>query len=303
MSIKKVLSGVLAAAMVVAAVPAGVAEAKATPTGKALPITFSSQTETTVNFNITDDSVSDKSEEYVLGVDLYYPIASVTEKTKYSMSLNLSVFDAEKGEGCAIGLSEVSFSVAEGVFTFGGVNNVSNYMNGSTVGDYYYIKISGLPIKLTQYAGGAYTKYDSIPSKVIVVPMLTLKGKAASDSKIYIDNVAVKAGATKAFVNNFDSAQKDSADEYIGSVENALNPVKFAAGKLTVKSTKVTVKVKKKVSLGAVADPATKITYKSSNKKVATVNSKGVVKGIKKGKAKITITANGLKQVVTVTVK
>lgn len=36
--------------------------------------------------------------------------------------------------------------------------------------------------------------------------------------------------------------------------------------------------------------PAGKITYTSSNKKVATVTSKGVVKGIKKGKATITVT-------------
>ena len=47
-----------------------------------------------------------------------------------------------------------------------------------------------------------------------------------------------------------------------------------------------------------------KFTYKSSNKKIATVNKKGKVKGKKKGKVKITITAdNGMKKVVKLEVK
>ena len=45
------------------------------------------------------------------------------------------------------------------------------------------------------------------------------------------------------------------------------------------------------------------VTYKSSNKKVATVDSKGNVKGVKAGKAKITITAKDGKAKATVSVK
>ena len=45
----------------------------------------------------------------------------------------------------------------------------------------------------------------------------------------------------------------------------------------------------------------TKVT--SSNKKVATVSSKGAVKGIKAGKAVITVSANGVSKKVTITVK
>ena len=45
------------------------------------------------------------------------------------------------------------------------------------------------------------------------------------------------------------------------------------------------------------------VTYKSSNTKIATVSSKGVVKGKKKGTAKITVTCNGVKKVFTVKVK
>ena len=45
------------------------------------------------------------------------------------------------------------------------------------------------------------------------------------------------------------------------------------------------------------------LTYKSSNNKVAVVNKKGKVTGMKPGKAKITVTAkNGAKAVFTVKV-
>ena len=46
-----------------------------------------------------------------------------------------------------------------------------------------------------------------------------------------------------------------------------------------------------------------KIIYKTSRSKIATVSSKGVVKGKKKGTAKITVTCNGVKKVFTVKVK
>ena len=45
------------------------------------------------------------------------------------------------------------------------------------------------------------------------------------------------------------------------------------------------------------------VTYKSGNKKIATVSSNGTIKGIKKGTAKITVTCNGVTKTVKVTVK
>lgn len=46
-----------------------------------------------------------------------------------------------------------------------------------------------------------------------------------------------------------------------------------------------------------------KVTYTSSNPKVATVTAAGKVKGIKKGTAKITVRAGNYKKTVTVKVK
>ncbi len=79
--------------------------------------------------------------------------------------------------------------------------------------------------------------------------------------------------------------------------------------KLTVKK-KLTIRVGKKKTLKAKLSPMkiskaqAKLTWKSSNKKIATVNKKGVVRAKKKGSCKITVrTVNGKKAVCRVKVR
>ncbi len=63
---------------------------------------------------------------------------------------------------------------------------------------------------------------------------------------------------------------------------------------------------KQKLTLKPVISPITsveKVTYKSSNKKVATVSSKGVITAKKKGTAKITVKSGKKSYTVTVKVK
>ena len=72
---------------------------------------------------------------------------------------------------------------------------------------------------------------------------------------------------------------------------------------LTLSKTSVSVKVGKTTKITAKAAPSGKVTYKSNNQKIATVSSKGTIKGIKKGTAKITVTCNGVTKTVKVTVK
>lgn len=97
------------------------------------------------------------------------------------------------------------------------------------------------------------------------------------------------------------------------TVKNDTKPAE-KPDKKTVKAKKVVVNKKcivlkkgKKVKLKVKLKPANateKVTFKSSNKKVAKVTKKGVVKAVKKGKCKITVkTASGKKAVVKVTVK
>lgn len=79
------------------------------------------------------------------------------------------------------------------------------------------------------------------------------------------------------------------------------------AKKVVVNKKRIVLKKGKKVKLKVKLKPANateKVTFKSSNKKVAKVTKKGVVKAVKKGKCKITVkTASGKKAVVKVTVK
>ena len=72
---------------------------------------------------------------------------------------------------------------------------------------------------------------------------------------------------------------------------------------LTLNKTAVSVKAGKTTKITAKAAPSGKVTYKSNNKKIATVSSNGTIKGIKKGTAKITVTCNGVTKTVKVTVK
>ena len=88
-------------------------------------------------------------------------------------------------------------------------------------------------------------------------------------------------------------------------VGNHKQVVKITVKKPTMKLVKSSAKLKKgkKVTIKVKAAPVSKVTFKSSNKKVATVSSKGVVKAKKKGTATITVKCNGITKKFKVTVK
>ena len=88
-------------------------------------------------------------------------------------------------------------------------------------------------------------------------------------------------------------------------VGNHKQVVKITVKKPTMKLVKSSAKLKKgkKVTIKVKAAPVSKVTFKSSNKKVATVSSKGVVKAKKKGTAIITVKCNGITKKFKVTVK
>ncbi len=88
---------------------------------------------------------------------------------------------------------------------------------------------------------------------------------------------------------------KKELEEY--KAASAANP------KITAKK-KYTVKKGKTVKMKATVSDNSKLTYKSANKKIAKVSSKGVIKGVKKGNTTITIkSASGAKKKVKVVVK
>ena len=109
--------------------------------------------------------------------------------------------------------------------------------------------------------------------------------------------------------------KKGTAKITVASVANPSKKVKLTVKvgtpvkKVTLKTTKLTGKVGETKTLKAAVSPkkATlkKVSFKSSNKKVAKVSSKGIISLLKKGTAKITVKAtdgSGKKSVCTVTV-
>ena len=104
-----------------------------------------------------------------------------------------------------------------------------------------------------------------------------------------IDNIRIKAGTV-------------TITAKAGALKTTCKVVVKNPAFSLVKSS-ATIKKGKTTTIRSKAAPAGKVTYTSSNKKVAAVNSKGAVKGIKKGKATITVKCNGITKKFVVTVK
>ena len=105
--------------------------------------------------------------------------------------------------------------------------------------------------------------------------------------------------------NGIVKAKKAGKVNITVQVGNHKQVVKITVKKPTMKLTKASAKLKKgkKVTIKVKAAPVSKVTFKSSNKKVATVSSRGVVKAKKKGTATITVKCNGITKKFKVTVK
>ncbi len=128
------------------------------------------------------------------------------------------------------------------------------------------------------------------------------KAKAEVEkAKLEAQKSAEAAAATKKMLDDFNASMRDESAIWMGILDEMLAAQEKT--KITTAKSKYTVKVGKKVRLKAKSSDGSKLTYRSSNKKVAKVDTKGTVKGIKKGTATITIKANGVKKKVKVTVK
>lgn len=145
---------------------------------------------------------------------------------------------------------------------------------------------SGLkPIKMQK--GDAVVSYSSSNSRIVKI---TNKKKGTMK--------ALKAGTANVTVK-------------LKSGKTAKCKIKVQKGKvettgIQIAKKSITMKKGGRVSLGVSLVPFTSqsgIKYKSSNAKIVTVTSKGVARGIKKGKAKITIESSKKKVICTITVK
>lgn len=155
---------------------------------------------------------------------------------------------------------------------------------------------------------------------------VTVKAPSVKFAKKTVTVYKGKTATVKATLTGVSSVKYTSSNKKVATVNSKTGAVKgLKAGtvtitatsgklkatyKLTVKNptfsltkSSATIKKGKTTIIKSKAAPAGKVTYTSSNKKVATVTSKGVVKGIKKGKATITVKCNGITKKFVVTVK
>lgn len=160
-------------------------------------------------------------------------------------------------------------------------------------------KITTTTKSLTLAKGATYKK---LASSIVVTPVTSKEKVTYSSSNKKVATVSSK-GVIKA---------KKAGTAKI-TVKSGKKKVVVTVKVTGVKTTNLSgVPAAKNVSKGksfkikAIATPKNtdeKITFKSSNKKVATVTSKGVVKGLKKGAATITVQSGSKKMTCKVTVK
>lgn len=174
-----------------------------------------------------------------------------------------------------------------------GKATITATLNGKTAT--YKLTVKNPSIAAKASASTIYTKGQT--STKITVTKYGVTGTAkftSSNKKIAtVDSKGVvrakKAGTVKI------TAQ-------VGSYKKVVT-IKVRNASLKLAKTAATVKKGKTTTIKVSAVPTGKVTYTSSNKKVATVTSKGVVKGVKKGTATITVKCNGMTAKFKVTVK
>lgn len=155
------------------------------------------------------------------------------------------------------------------------------------------VTVKASTIKFAKKTATVYTG-KTVTVKATATPSATIK---YTSSNTKVATVNSKTGAVKGLK--------------AGTVTITATSGKLKATyKLTVKNptfsltkSSATIQKGKTTTIKSKAAPAGKVTYTSSNRKVATVTSKGVVKGIKKGKATITVKCNGITKKFVVIVK
>lgn len=151
---------------------------------------------------------------------------------------------------------------------------------------------------------GADKAYSSITLKATVKPTKSAKVKFTTSNK-KVATVSSKGVVKAKKPGKVTITAKAGSKKTVCKI--TVKKITKKVKKVTVKKSNVTVYVGKTSKISASVTPKKvtlkKLTYKTSNKKVATVSASGVIKGVKAGKAKITVAAvDGSKKKATVTV-
>ena len=238
---------------------------------------------------------------------------------KYTAADYLAAVTSVKVDGAALGGRKTSMStVTSAIFKEDASVNFDAKINDQAVftkgaADSYELSISaaGFPDVTGTVCKTPVVENKGIEAKAQKSTIYT-KGQTTTTIKVTKTGVTgtakFKSSNTKiATVNSKGvvTAKKAGTVKITVQVGSYKKVVTIQVKNPTLKLAKTSAVIKKgaKTTIKATATPSGKITYKSSNKKVATVTTKGVVKGIAKGTAKITVTCNGVKKTFTVKVK
>ena len=179
-------------------------------------------------------------------------------------------------------------------------------------------KVTPTPTKKPEPKPSIRLNYTSIPLQVkqsttaVKISKSAIKGdkiRSAKSSNSKVAKVSVKNGklTIKGMKAGKATVTVTSAKGAKATVKVTVQKKKVALKKLqAITSRKVTVKKGKKTTLKVANSPITakaSVKWKTSNKKVASVTSKGVVKGLKKGSATITAYSGKVKVTFKVIVK
>ena len=294
----KVLAVVVAAAMAMTVLPTGVIEANAAQTNKVL--------ETNVDFKKNFHS-GDESHVYL---GYYFAKTDVTFGKTYEVQTKIYVPAQYFDKGGSLWVDpSLSFWTGDDWQTESGyAENGMSYDKKSEgvtkTGDFYVVDAK-IPLE-TCYDESWENKIDFPTGSGKISTDLWVTGEnAAYKGSIYFDDAALVVDGNVLLSNDFESGKVNACTYTMNQSEKKHTPkvVGFTGKALDVAKKTLTIKAGKKATIKAATMPNSKVTYKTSNKKVATVTNKGVVKGVKKGKAVITVKANGKTVKVKITVK
>ena len=206
------------------------------------------------------------------------PVIAHTHKYTWKTTAKATVFRPAKQEGTC---------------SLCGKKQTRNY--GSKLKATIKLNVSSITLKRKQ----ATTKV-----KVSMAYGDSIKSWASSNKKIVTvyKNGKIKAG-TKTGTAKITVTLKSGKK---ATLKVKVQTAKVKTTKISGLKKKLTIKKGKSVTLKPVVSPITsqeKVTYRSSNKKIATVSSKGVVKGRRKGTVTITVRSGKVTKKIKITVK
>ena len=295
----KVLAVVVAAAMAMTVLPTGVVEANAAQTNKVL--------ETNVDFKKNFHS-GDESHVYL---GYYFAKTDVTFGKTYEVQTKIYVpaqyFD--KGGSLWVNPSLFFWTGDDWETESGYARNESGMFydkksEGVTKTGDFYVVDAKIPMETCYDESGDKIDFPTGSGQSLTY-LFVVGENAAYKGSIYFDDAALVVDGNVLLSNDFESGKVNACTYTMNQSEKKHTPkvVGFTGKALDVAKKTLTIKAGKKATIKAATMPNSKVTYKTSNKKVATVTNKGVVKGVKKGKAVITVKANGKTVKVKITVK